>query len=197
MEPPAVANAAPPRDGRRPPRRERHNLFFALQPDAATRTALAAAAARLAKLAPRGRWIKPERYHLTLRYLGEYAAEPLAAIAAARALADGLRARRFQLLIDRAGSFGGRCAPCWLGCSRAPDELVRLAADLETRLHGAGWAPARASFVPHLTFLRGAEAPLAAAIEPPVAWPVHDFVLVASRISPPAPHQVVGRWPLA
>lgn len=191
-----MGNEARARASRRPPR-ERHTLFFALQPEAATRAALAAAAARLADLAPRGRWIKPERYHLTLRFLGEYAAEPQAAIAAARALTDRLRARRFRLLIDRAGSFGGRRAPCWLGCSRAPDELLRLAAALEAALQDAGWAPPREPFVPHITFLREAEAPLAATIEPPVAWPARDFVLVASRISPPAPYQVVGRWPLA
>ena len=62
-----------------------HNLFFALWPDDDVRARIASAARQLKKAhAPRGRWIEPHRYHLTLRYLGAHATVPDALLAAAQ-----------------------------------------------------------------------------------------------------------------
>ena len=58
--------------GATPPQR-RYRLFFALLPDEATRARIHQAAVQLqAQHAPRGRWIDPGRYHLTLQFLGDF-----------------------------------------------------------------------------------------------------------------------------
>lgn len=51
---------------------EQHRLFFALLPDEATRASISRAAAWLqASYRPTGRWIAPEEFHVTLRFIAE------------------------------------------------------------------------------------------------------------------------------
>ncbi|MBN8727909.1 MAG: RNA 2',3'-cyclic phosphodiesterase [Xanthomonadales bacterium] len=176
--------------------RERYNLFFALRPDPDTRAAIAAAAAALAGTAPAGRWIKPERYHLTLRFLGEYDRPPAEAIRLAAAAADAIEGTCFDLLLDRAGSFGRRRATCWLGCGAVPTALAELVGCLDRALAASLGAAPSPRFVPHVTILRDAARPFSAALPDPVSWSVREFVLIESRIDSPAPHRAAGRWPL-
>ncbi|HET7925134.1 MAG TPA: 2'-5' RNA ligase family protein, partial [Rhodanobacteraceae bacterium] len=104
-----------------------HNLFFALWPDDDVRERIASAAEWLRKThAPRGRWIKPHRYHLTLRYLGAHATLPEPLLAAARAAGDAVRGSAFDFALDRAGSFRNRDVPWWLGCRTMPPALDAL-----------------------------------------------------------------------
>ena len=72
-EPLTAAGATPPQP--------RYRLFFALLPDEATRARIHQAAVQLqAQHAPRGRWIDPGRYHLTLQFLGSYRVAILALV---------------------------------------------------------------------------------------------------------------------
>lgn len=175
----------------------RHNLFFALSPGAATRTAIAAAAQTLRDGFPgAGRWLNPPRYHLTLRYLGGHAALPAGltrrAIEAA-ALVRGVAPFRFAL--DVVGSFGERRMPVWIGCGAMPPALRGLHEALDAALLRKGFAPAHpVRFVPHVTILRAAQRAPQCAIDPPIEWRVDEFVLVDSE--PPAPYRTIGRWPL-
>ena len=192
-------NPLPDDDGRgfqgvRP--RERHNLFFALHPDPGARAALAAAAAALAGMAPDGRWIKPERYHLTLRFLGEYDRPPAETIQRAAAAADAVEGACFDLVLDRVASFGRRRATCWLGCGAVPAALDELVVRLDRALGAFSGAMQPARFVPHLTILRDAMQPFSAVLPRPVRWRVREFVLIESRFAPPAPHRSAGRWAL-
>ncbi len=174
-----------------------HNWFFALWPDPATRARLVATAGLLREAAPRGRWLKPERYHLTLQFLGTHAEVPGALLSRWRRCAGELRVAQHELTLDLVGSFPGRKRVVWLGCRRPPAELLALVEGLSRGLAGACAEPGSPPrFVPHLTVLRDAEAALDASLTDPVRWPVRDFVLVASSLQPPAPCRIVGRWRL-
>ena len=175
-----------------------HNLFFALWPDEATRARLAAAAESLRPIAPDGRWIKPPRYHLTLQFLGGHAALPPALVEGAMEAAARVRIAAFDLTLDVAGSFVHTRIPCWLGCSVVPPELPQLfdalAAVLRENTCAVIGAP---SLTPHVTVLRGAQHAFAAQLDAVVHWRVAEFVLIDSRMHPPAPYRLLGRWPLA
>lgn len=173
----------------------RHRLFFALWPGEGVRASLSAAAGGLRSAHPvRGRWLAPQRYHLTLRFLGDCDGARESAALRAGAM---VRAAGFDLAIDRAGSFGGRSIPWWLGCGQLPPALRGLADALDAalRLTGLGVQPGPA-FVPHVTVLRDAQARLPDLPIAPVSWPVRDFVLVHSVPGSQSGYHVLARWPL-
>lgn len=174
----------------------RHRLFFALWPGDGVRDALADAADALRSAHPvRGRWLDRRRYHLTLRFLGDCdAAQEAAALAAGAAV----RAAGFDLSFDRAGSFGNRSVPWWLGCAQAPAGLHRLWEELDAALRSSGMAPARDHPpVAHVTVLRDARARLPDVPIAPVSWPVREFVLVHSVLGSQAAYHPLARWPLS
>lgn len=112
--------------------------------------------ARLSGLATRGipgtRWVEPENYHLTLRFIGETPAWQAEEIDFA--LAD-LRVRAFSLTFAGLGTFnkGGRATALWVGIDRN-DQLVHLRGKIETALQRAGLEPERRRFSPHVTLAR-------------------------------------------
>src|ERR1700756_2203657 len=93
-----------------------HRLFFALMPDAITRHDINHAAALVQQRHPglRARWVKPERFHATLNFLGDFPAIPDQVVEKAIAAADHLRAAPFDWTLDYAASFRGREPPCVL-----------------------------------------------------------------------------------
>ena len=162
---------------------EQHNLFFSLWPDDATRQQIAATAAELKQRhQPQGRWIKAHRYHLTLKFLGEYAPLPAGLIERASAAASNVRAQAFVMNLDQAGSFASRTIPWWLGCSQATDGLHRLSSDLHDALCRAGIRMLSSRLIPHVTVLRDGIASLATTPIPAIQWPVDEFVLIDSRL---------------
>lgn len=175
---------------------ELHQLFFALWPDDATREQLAVVAQQLREQGAVGRWIKPRRHHLTLRFLGRHAAIDEDLLARARAAAERVACSAFDLVLDRAGSFALPRIPAWLGCSSPPAELLALVDALGAGLHAQGLRVESDDFVPHVTVLRDASRPLRTALPQPVRWRVEDFVLIDSRIQPFAPYRIVERWRL-
>jgi 2'-5' RNA ligase len=178
---------------------EVHNLFFALSPDETTRASIAAAADALRiERAPRGRWLKPPRYHLTLQFLGEHSLVSPDLVERACAAATAVQACTFEIVLDSVGSFGAnKSMPVWLGCSEVPDSLQQLHHDLGRSLikHGCRSFGA-ANLVPHVTILRDAEQVLQQPLSAPIRWRVNAFVLIDSCIQPPAPYRILGRWPL-
>ena len=123
-------------------------LFVALDFPPETRTRLLA----LAKGLQGARWLPPENYHLTLRFLGEmpgHRAEELDGALAA------LRGRRFTLHIAGVGVFekAGRPQALWAGVERNP-QLEHLQAKIETAVQRVGFEPERRRFTPHVTLAR-------------------------------------------
>jgi len=186
------------RSGTRTARVQVHNLFFALWPDDASRLRMAEAAdwLRETRTSPSGRWIRPARYHLTLRYLGAFDAVPPEVVERASAVAGAVRSDAFDLELDRIGSFGNRRIPAWLGCSAVPAPLGQLCRALDEGLRESGWVLPSALPVPHVTILHDAAAPIEAILPRPIPWPVRDFVLIDSPLDPPLPYRILGRWPL-
>ncbi len=179
------------------PRRPAINrLFFALWPDDAVRAACAAAARSLRiRVPPGGHLSRPERYHLTLLFLGDCV--PADKEAALRQAAGLLRLPPFALRLDQAGSFHRRSVPWWLGMREVPQPLQRLHERLRDAALRVGLAPDRARFVPHVTIVRDAGKPLPMTPIAPIHWHVDAFVLVRSRLErTPSEYELLGRWPL-
>ena len=175
-----------------------HRLFFALWPDDAVRRAIADTAEALRReQAPRGRWSNPDRYHMTLQFMGDHRPFPEDMVRRAMDAAARLAVPAFALRLDRAGSFRKRSAPWWLGCSARPGGLQRLWDDLSALLQEAR-VPYQSDrpLVPHVTILRAAHASLPNTPIPPVHWQVRDVVLVDSVQGPRSEYRVLGRWPL-
>lgn len=177
---------------------ELDRLFFALWPDEAVRVELAASATHLRqKLRPVGRWIGAHRYHLTLHFLGDYPLFPEALAQRAIEAAASLRAPRFTLRIDQAGSFGNRAIPWWLGPEQAPPELKQLWRGLREVLpaHAVPY-DTKLRLTPHVTVLRDAAQVLASTPMPALDWPVEQFALIHSHLGAQSEYRVLGTWNL-
>jgi RNA 2',3'-cyclic 3'-phosphodiesterase len=101
---------------------------------------------------PGARWVPPENYHLTLRFIGEVPGH------VARDVDDallGLRARGFSLTLTGLGVFsrGGVSSALWVGVERTP-QLDLLRGKIETALQRQGLEPERRRFQPHVTLAR-------------------------------------------
>ena len=107
---------------------------------------------------PGVRWVRPESYHLTLRFIGEvpgYIAEELDA-----ALAH-IRAKPFHLGLSGLGTFekAGRVQSLHVVAERTPG-LAHLQSKIETALQRAGLLAQRKRFAPHVTLARMDGAPM-------------------------------------
>ena len=134
------------------------------------------------------RWVSPENYHLTLRFIGETQAHQAEDIDLAL---SAIRAREFSLTLAGVGSFakGGRVNSLWVGVERNP-VLDHLRTKIETALQRVGVDPERRRFIPHVTLARldnAVEAKLAAFVQTynlfraePVA--VGHFTLFSSQL---------------
>jgi 2'-5' RNA ligase len=174
-----------------------HRLFFALWPDAALRGRIASTVAGLERdNAPGGRRLNPDRYHLTLQFLGDFQPLRQSVVDAAIAAADSIRLPGFDLVLDRVGSFP-KAGVCWLGASAPPEALRQLWDGLGSALAIARVQVKSASaFSPHLTVLRDVHRPLPSTPIEPLPWPLREFVLIDSVSGAHPTYRLLGRWPL-
>ena len=164
-------------------------LFVALDLPSSLRTRLSFLCGGL----PGVRWVPPENYHVTLRFIGEL---PLwRAEEVDHALAN-IRAPGFTLELAGVGAFNkaGRVNALYVGVERNP-ALEHLQAKVERALQHAGIEGERRRFVPHVTMARleGArgegvpEAKVAAWVQSHNLFrstqiPVPHFTLFSSRL---------------
>ncbi len=122
-------------------------LFTGLEIDPALALELSLARGGLAG----ARWVEPEDYHITLRFVGEVDG------ALAREIDAELRrvrARAFDLAIARIGSFGGERPRAIVALIDPSAPLERLQGELEALMRRLGLAPETRKFTPHITLAR-------------------------------------------
>ena len=174
-----------------------HRLFFALWPDAALRKQIATTVSRLERdNATGGRRLNPDRYHLTLQFLGDFQPLRQSVLDGAIDAAGSIRLRPFGLVLDLAGSFS-KAGVCWFGASTVPETLQQLWNELGQALTSARvQVRSVPTFIPHLTVLRDVRKPLPPTPIQPLPWAVREFVLVDSVSGAHPAYRVLGRWPL-
>jgi 2'-5' RNA ligase len=101
---------------------------------------------------PGARWLPPENYHVTLRFIGEVAPHQAEEIDLALTT---LRARGFSLSLTGVGTFekAGRPVVLWVGVERC-QQLDLLQSKIETACQRTGLEPERRRFTPHVTLAR-------------------------------------------
>ena len=171
---------------------EQLRLFFALTPP----VELARFFHHLAMtdlLECRGRQLKPEQIHLTLRFIGSVDRDTATCLQQA---AGNITLPRFELEFDTLG-YWPRPRVVWSMPSRTPAALSSLAAQLEQVCVSCGLEAEKRGYVPHLTLLRNArQAPVRGTMSP-LVWPVEAFALIRSETLPQgAVYTELARWPL-
>ena len=135
----------------------------------------------------------PERWHLTLAFLGEVddAAPPPGPLEPACAGTGPL-----ALSLAGAWTFG-RGGPVWVGVAGDTGRLAELAGRVAAACRGAGVDVERRPYRPHLTVGRRGHpdpAPLTAYAGP--AWTADEVELVRSHLGRTVEHQVLERFSL-
>jgi 2'-5' RNA ligase len=152
---------------------------------------------------PGARWIDPENYHLTLRFIGDIDD------ALAREIAGVLgRVHRkpFELRLDGLLSFGGRKPRAVVATAAPVPPLMELQAEHERLLQRLGLEPEGRKYTPHVTLARlrdssshqVADYLAARGHYSSVSFAVSRFVLFSSRASVGGgPYIVEEAYPLA
>jgi 2'-5' RNA ligase len=134
------------------------------------------------------RWVPPQNYHLTLRFIGEV--EGWRADEVDEAL-SAIRAKPFELCLRGVGTFekAGKIQALWVGVEKS-EGLTRLQSKIETALQRMGLDPERRRFAPHVTLARTDKAPAPKLVSyvqahnlfraPPVM--MEHFTLFSSRL---------------
>jgi 2'-5' RNA ligase len=150
------------------------------------------------------RWIDPENYHITLRFIGDVDNKTADEIAdALDKLSHGLA---FNVRLSHLGVFGGDKPRSLYAGVETNEALARLQGAQERVLQRIGLAPEGRKFTPHVTLarLRGSHADdIARFISmaghfTPLNFPVGRFVLFSSRDSVGGgPYVIEQSYPLA
>jgi 2'-5' RNA ligase len=130
--------------------------FFAVDLGDAARHAAAALARELAEQAGGDavRWVRPEAYHVTLRFLGSTPRERIAALVAA-VRGETAALAPFELRVGGLEGLPSRRRPRVIALDVEPREpLAELAAAVERGVVAAGFAPEARAFRGHLTLGR-------------------------------------------
>jgi 2'-5' RNA ligase len=190
-DPPAAESdtGGPEADVPRPEKPPRRRMFFALNPDAATRAAIVRGTRRAVSAAG-GRPTRPENLHMTIAFIGRLTAKQ---VAKARAVPP-IQVGPIQILLDRQG-YWSRQQIVWLGTSKAPAALIDLERRLWEGLKAANFMRERGMFRPHVTLARRARAARAAIR--PVRWTVTSLALLESLPDANGTrYELVEQWPL-
>ena len=101
---------------------------------------------------PGARWIDPENYHLTLRFIGDIdhrTADDVCSI-----LAEARRRNPLTIAIESLDTFGGDRPRAVFARASGNGELSDLQGEQERLIRQVGLAPERRKFIPHVTLAR-------------------------------------------
>jgi 2'-5' RNA ligase len=152
---------------------------------------------------PGARWIDPENYHVTLRFIGDVD-DPLAQEVAS--MLGRVRRQAFELRVEDLKSFGGR-KPRAIVATLGPEQaLIELQAEHERLMQRVGLEPEGRKYIPHVTLARlrdSSSRQVANYLSLRAPWrspsfKVSRFVLFSSRSSVGGgPYVVEAAYPLA
>lgn len=150
------------------------------------------------------RWIDPENYHITLRFIGDV--DHHTANEVADALDRLAESEAFTIRLNHLGAFGGDKPRALYAGIENNAVLAQQQASQERVLQRLGLTPDGRKFVPHVSLarLRGTSAEelarfmaMAGRFEP-MEFPVQRFVLYSSRDSVGGgPYRIEETYPLA
>ena len=100
---------------------------------------------------PGARWIDPENYHITLRFIGDIDDRMAHEIAS---MLDGMRRRSFEVRFGGLMSFGGRKPRAIVVAVEPVQPLIELQAEQERLMQRLGLEPEGRKFTPHVTLAR-------------------------------------------
>jgi RNA 2',3'-cyclic 3'-phosphodiesterase len=152
---------------------------------------------------PGARWIDPENYHLTLRFIGDVDDQTAREVAS---LLGRVRRTPFELRFDALSSFGGRRPRAVIATLAQTTALMELQAEHERLMQRVGLEPEGRKYTPHVTLARlrdsssrqVADYLAARALIAPLPFTVSRFVLFSSRASVGGgPYVVEAAYPLA
>jgi len=172
-----------------------HKLFFALFPGDGECERIQALATALHAAYPGVRWIRPDRYHLTLHYLGESDQRRDDQIQdAIQAVQTLPAAEPFVITLDHLRALGSPRRPALtLAASQVSPAMQAFWRSLQERLIRAGFhRHLGRSFVPHLTLAYVDPEPTIGAVDPVTLRPA-EFRLIHSIQGQPD-YEVLGRW---
>jgi 2'-5' RNA ligase len=152
---------------------------------------------------PGARWMDPENYHVTLRFIGDVDDVVAHEIAS---MLGRVRRQAFELRIEDLKSFGGR-RPRQIVATLGPAQaLIELQAEHERLMQRVGLDPEGRKYTPHVSLARLRESSsrqvadylaLRAPFRSPL-FKVSRFVLFSSRASVGGgPYVVEAAYPLA
>ena len=101
------------------------------------------------------RWVNPSNIHLTLKFLGDIAADKVGEITGV--MEEAVRGLPpFVLEVKDPGVFPNpkRVRVAWVGLGGEVDKLLQLQQNLESNLNPLGFAPEARAFTAHLTLAR-------------------------------------------
>jgi 2'-5' RNA ligase len=134
------------------------------------------------------RWIEPEDFHITLRFIGDI--DDLTAREAASAF-DRVHRAPLELCIDGLASFGGRKPRALIATLAQTAPLLEMQAEQEWLMQRLGLAPEGRKYTPHVTLARLRDVSSrevagylsARSLFNPLRFCVPRFVLYSSRAS--------------
>jgi len=174
-------------------------VFVAVLLPDVTRDALDGAITSIRRQVPGLTWERPERWHITLSFLGE-ADEALVERLRPRLERAASRTSRLELSVEGLGRFGDRVLYAKVGGDRT--ELRRLADRTTAAARRAGADVDESRFRPHVTLARSRRGD---ALRPLVevgsavhleGWVVAEFCLVNSVLSGDRRYEVLHRFAL-
>lgn len=168
-------------------------LFVAVNLPDAVRRSLEQAGAPLSAAAPSVRWLQPDNFHITLKFLGWVADERLMDVRSALDAA-AVRCPPFEMTLRAAGAFPNFRRPrvYWVGVED-DGSLAQLQLEAERAIAPLGFPTEARPFRPHITIGRVSKAPAAELRAAESACqdfryesrvPVKSIELMESKLSP-------------
>jgi 2'-5' RNA ligase len=152
---------------------------------------------------PGARWIDPENYHLTLRFIGDVDDMTAHEVAS---LLGRVRRPSLELRFEELSAFGGRRPRAIIAALAHTPALMELQAEHERLMQRVGLEPEGRKYTPHVTLARLRDASSRAVAEylstraliRPPPFKVSRFVLFSSRASVGGgPYVIEAAYPLA